>query len=215
VAHRIDVAAGRCTLVMATGGMGLGRIALRVVDEASGAVLAERNARQSTASARVCSTTRRRASVQIVARLGTGTYALHTSTRTRPIAVPAEAGIEESGAILDAIEEAASGGWPARGTTAFTAVELEGESATGREVPIAAGECVRVAVIGSGGEGASVEATLRREGRTLARGVGRAVDLRACGIAAGTPASVEVRNVSGVTRVWLGVFARPRRDAAP
>lgn len=206
VSHRIDLAAGRCTLVMATGGGGVGRLHLRIVDDA-GAVLTERNARRPTADARICTGGRARATAQIVARLGGGEYALHTFTRARPPSVPASAAAAESGALLDAIDEAAAAGYsPHEPATAFEPMALVAERPAERAIPLAPSACVRVNVVAEGP--GAVDAELRRGGRSLARATGRVAELRACGGEGLGPTTLEVRGSGGTARAWVGVFER-------
>jgi hypothetical protein len=138
VAHSLSLPANRCSLVVATGGRGVGRLFLRVVD-AEGHPLAMRGGHAASATARLCSEAGTRVSAQVVARRGEGEYALHVLEKP----IDADLGdlpAEDRGALLDAIDDARARG--------FTLRRRERATGAVREQPIDVGDgCVLMAAV--------------------------------------------------------------------
>jgi hypothetical protein len=126
VAHALALAANRCTLLVATGGRGVGRLHLRVVDE-NGRALAVRGGHAPSATARVCTEESTRVSAQVVARRGEGDYALHVLEKPLETDL-SDVSAEDRGAVLDAIDDA--------GARGFTLRSRERQSGAVREAPV-------------------------------------------------------------------------------
>lgn len=214
VAHELTLASGRCSLVVVTGGRGLGQLAVRVVDP-QGRTLARREESSQSVAARVCTASALRVRVEVVARRGAGDWALHTSTRSLPAA---ESGLDalSQGAVLDAEDDATRAGWSAlAGSTRPVGERSQtiAPSADAGDVQIARGECLRVALV-AGSVDASLELKLVGEGgRPIASAAGRVAEVQHCAPAdRAARVHVEARTRSGDTPAAVRFWRRARAD---
>ncbi len=168
IAHEVSLPANRCSLVIATGGRGMGRLLLRVVDEA-GREVARRGGAAPSASASLCNERSARVSAELVARRGQGDYALYVLEK--PIdAGLAEVPTQDRGPILDAIEDARADG--------LSLVGREAHDASAHDVSVRDdGGCTRVTVVAPRG---AVSLRLVRDGVLVAEREGTAPSATTC-----------------------------------
>lgn len=216
VAHAVRLGARRCSLVIATGGPGLGRWMLRLVTP-DGALLAERVSHGASIDARVCSERRANAELQLVTRSGSGPYTVQVASKSFPRNMPSQATPAEYGALLDALESATADGWTfralsssttdtsARGSTGATAhyVSLPSGQRVRLDLPSELRSCMRLAFIAAGG--GAIDVSLRRGNRSLTREGERKGDLHLCAPGAGT---VELSAKPGTNGAFLVLFDR-------
>ena len=131
-----------CNLLVASGGRGIGKLALRVSSPA-GDLLADPLPSGPSVDARVCVDAPTEATALVVARRGAGEWALHVLSGRAAEGLPSEAHARARGGILRALDDAAAESWdlepPRR-------VSLSDEGTA--SVPIAprAGKCARAHV---------------------------------------------------------------------
>ena len=132
-----------CTLLIASGGRGIGKLALRV-SSSDGTVLAEPPAEGSSVDARVCLDERTEASVLVVARRGSGEWALHVLSGHSAAGLPDDAPARVRGGILRAIEDSSGDRWTVESAPRRVTLDPEGTAT----VPVAprAGKCARADV---------------------------------------------------------------------
>lgn len=205
VEHDLRLEARRCNLVTVTGGRGIGRLAMRVVDD-RGALLAERRGGGSSVSARVCTEAARAARVQIIAQNGSGEYAVHTFTKPLPAAIPAQATEHDRGMLLDALEEETRAGFRLDGTIEL--VDLPERDPARVAVAVPQQGCARVHVVAHG-NGGTIGAELRRGDRVASRQGGSHLAFRACRRNGGREeASVALRRQGGTAKAFVLRFVR-------
>jgi hypothetical protein len=171
VAHRFEVAKGHCTMVLVTGGKGIGRLVLRVL-AAEGTVLGTRDATEPRAAVRLCAGDGKAVRAQVIARGGGGPYALHTLRKQAPEWLPEHASALERGAVLDARERAERGGW--RLLSEVQRVKLP------HRVQIEPGEgCRRVDAVAKG-KGGTLDLRLGHGRDLLDREGGRSASVHTC-----------------------------------
>ncbi len=168
--HRVSLAGGRCSLLLATGGRGIGRLFIRVVD-AEGRTLVERGGDSSWTTARVCAERAMEVNVEIVSRRGEGRFTLTQLTKAPPAEVEGLAPVT-GGALLDALEEARGAGY-----------ELADRSTTTAPLRSAAvfrgSGCHRVDAIARGA-GGRVAVSLRRGSAVISHQVGAHATVESC-----------------------------------
>jgi hypothetical protein len=170
VSRRVSLPGQRCTLLLATGGRGIGRLALRVVDH-EGRTLIERDARSASASARLCPEAAADVSVQLVARRGEGRFVLTHLTKEVPADLE-EASPVARGALLEAHERASDAG------LRLAASELLTGKREDLRVGAGAG-CVRFVGVATG-DGGRVELSLHRGRDLVAREQGPSATVSSC-----------------------------------
>jgi len=176
VEHGARLGGGRCWLVAALGGRGVGRLALRLVD-AEGHVMTERSEEGPATAARLCLDGAVAPRIQVTMRRGSGDYAVHVLSRSLPTDLPSEIRRADMGAVLDALESAARGGFRARAEP--IAVRSAGAEGTFRMPLVFASGCLRVHVVASGADG-RLRAQVERAGRVESRAAGRTAELTTC-----------------------------------
>jgi hypothetical protein len=170
VRRQIALPGGRCSLVLATGGRGIGRLLLRVVDR-DGHTLVERGGDSSWAAARVCSDRPMEVNAEIVSRRGEGRFSLTQLTKSPP---PDVAGLDAvaGGAVLDALEEAEAAG--------FTLSDRVTASEPVRSAAVFEGTgCHRVDAVARG-RGGRVSLSLRRGSAVVSRQTGPRATVESC-----------------------------------
>lgn len=203
IAHRHTLEAGRCTLIRATGGEGVGRFLLRVVGT-DGTSYVERDSRGPVATGRVCTTAPIPVEIHLVVRAGSGGYAIDASTKPLPRDLPREVGVEHAGRWLDAVEDEMEG-WAVRDAQVI---------ALPASVDVPDEGCHRMRVFALGGA-STVEASLSRdEGRAVEGG--RFTELVHCAGDSEGAARLEVSSRDGAPRAAVILLEKTtaRRAAA-
>jgi len=219
VSHEVGLARGRCSIVVASGGRGVGKLAVRVVDQ-DGHVLAvgETRPARPTAAANVavCAHAQARAHVEVIARVGGGAYAVTTLSRARPTDLTTADRDDEASALVDALDRARSDGWAARDAAhAIERVPLTGAAPVERRLRLSAGRCVRASLVAAAAGGSrapsaagfGVEGALARGGHVITRDAGRAAEVSAC-VTADTDVVLTIRAQGGAQSAWLAVFEK-------
>ncbi|MBW2461519.1 MAG: hypothetical protein JRH11_07720 [Deltaproteobacteria bacterium] len=167
--NRLTLPAGRCSLIVADGGRGIGRLVLRVTDRA-GHTLAERGGARSSARARLCPDAPTDVSVSLISRRGEGRFTLTHFAKEVPAELAAVAE-RARGTLLDAVEDAS--------TDAYRLVERVTVGAG--PVP-ALGDgtaCVRWVAVAHDGQ-SPVTLTLRRGEDPIDQGAGPLATVGSC-----------------------------------
>ncbi|RLB55951.1 MAG: hypothetical protein DRJ42_04805 [Deltaproteobacteria bacterium] len=167
--NRLTLPAGRCSLIVADGGRGLGRLVLRVTDRA-GHTLTERGGARSSARARLCPDAPIDVSVSLISRRGEGRFALTHFAKEVPAELEAVAE-GARGSFLDAVEDAS--------VDAYRLVERRAVAA-GPVPSIGEGSaCVRWAAVAHDGQ-SPVTLTLYRGEDTIDQGAGILATVASC-----------------------------------
>ncbi|MCG8555348.1 MAG: hypothetical protein MJD61_08690 [Proteobacteria bacterium] len=201
---------GACSVVAVTGGRGLGRLSLTVLDE-DGRQLGFKDGKNASAAVRLCSSKRRRAQAIVVARSGYGRFAIEVWSRSTPRDLPAGATEKSLGHLLEAREQARAAGFRPRQDLAASGHEVtlsQDGSAPSLPLPLEADRCLRAHAVVAG-EAGEIELRLVANGKPMTRQAGYAPRLRMCTDTALPDATLELRSLSGVRRAHLLVFERP------
>jgi len=168
--ERLALPAGRCSRILATGGRGLGRLLLRIVDE-RGRTLVERGGAAASATATICPETSVDVTAQVVSRRGEGRFTLTHLTKAPPTDLDGGSAVAR-GAVVGALERADADGY------ALERREVLRGAQAGVSVGTDAG-CLRVVAVARG-EGGGVVATLRRGGELVSRNLGPSAQVVSC-----------------------------------
>lgn len=140
----ITVEPGRCTLVSAIAGRGVGRISLSIFDDA-GSPLARGAFFDSSASAVLCPTARERVLVRERVEVGSGEIALVVVPSSNAAVLSWSAGLDRA-LVSEALAQpwAQDGVW--RATAPIERIRVAPGAARAREFDLSAGACTRVVV---------------------------------------------------------------------
>ncbi len=208
----VVLAPGKCTLILAAGGRGIGELGLRVVDE-QGHILADHSAQGPSASVRLCVDRLVHAHAEVVARRGSGAFAIESLTKVMPQSLPHDVAIPDRGALLDVLDGEKAAGRVLEGAISTVALPAQGDASV-QAAPPAQG-CAHVHVVADG-LGGTIGAELERGHRIAARLGGRSVAFSVCqgdGPGAATLA-VRRQGMTGKAFVLRFVLAAPPAASA-
>lgn len=203
VAHRHTLEAGRCSMIRATGGEGIGRLYLRIVD-LEGKLLSERESRGPVATARLCAGTAIPVEVQLVVRGGGGSFVLDAATKALPKDLPNEVTLEHAGRWLDALEDEMDG-WAVKNAQVLALPAA-------LDVPVDGCHRIRVFPLSTIG---TIETSLARNDEGRAVDGGRFTELLHCAGDANEGARLEVQSRDGAPRAaFIHLEKIPSRHAS-